>query len=55
MVHLSFETLALQHKNSETFWKNVLTILCKGAIKQCKPVNCKSENLQAAACEQKNL
>ena len=55
MVHLSFETLALQHKNLETFWKNVLTILCKVAIKQCKPVNCTSENLQAVAYEQKNL
>ena len=55
MLHLSFETLALIHKNFENFLENIMIIPCRGVIRKCEPVNCESKNLRVVSYLINNL
>ena len=46
MLHLSFETLAMQQKIFGNFMENVMIIPCKGVIQKCQPVNYKLNTFQ---------
>ena len=54
-LHLSFETLALLHKNFKNLLENVMIIPCKWVIRKCEPVNCESNNLRVVSKLTSNL